>query len=129
MALGPAGPAELMVAINWLALHGHAPTETERSQPYLFGLQKRWCPSERDSCLTCIWLNSDGSMSCGHAGGMPAASLDQPSRESAKNPSRIRQGIRHTLCVTGHNSRHPKEPEPSRHPHNPDRFVGKGKPT
>ena len=36
-----------MVAINWLALQGHAPTETERSQPDLFGLQKGWCPSER----------------------------------------------------------------------------------
>ena len=36
-----------MVAINWLAQQGHAPTETERSQPDLFGLQKGWCPSER----------------------------------------------------------------------------------
>jgi len=24
-----------MVAINWLALQGHAPTETERSQPWV----------------------------------------------------------------------------------------------
>ena len=30
---------------------GHAPAETERSQPNLFGLQKGWCPSERDGRL------------------------------------------------------------------------------
>ena len=29
-----------MVAINWLALQGHAPTETERSQPICSGCRK-----------------------------------------------------------------------------------------